>query len=128
MEPRRVDLDALLNAHAFIRLERPPSLWEVDVDDELFIRMLGEMIVVALLHHDVLAELTLNASNVTVGDDGPDGVGSGDYLAVSIKGPGQWEPDGEVDPRVDGTLRESRPRRRRPSPVGVVRLSSAARR
>ena len=93
MEPRRIDLDALLNAHAFMRVERPPQLWEVDVDDEPFIRMLGEMIVVGLLHHDVLAELTLNASNVTVGDDGPDGVAAGDYLAISIRAPGDWEAD-----------------------------------
>jgi hypothetical protein len=43
VEPRRIDLDALLNAHAFMRVERPPLLWEVDVDDEPFIRTLGEM-------------------------------------------------------------------------------------
>jgi len=98
MEPRRVDLDALLNAHAFMRLERPPSLWEVDIDDELFIRMFGEMIVVGLLHHDVLAELTLNASNVMVGEDGPDGVDSGDYVAISIRGPGEWEQDARWTP------------------------------
>jgi len=82
-----------MNAHAFMRVERPPVLWEVDVDDEPFIRMLGEMIVVGLLHHDVLAELTLNASNVTVDDDGPDGVAAGDYVAITIGGPGDWEPD-----------------------------------
>ena len=93
MEPRRIDLDALLNAHAFMRVERPPQLWEVDVDDEPFIRMLGEMIVVGLLHHDVLAELTLNASNVTVGDDGLEWVAAGDYLAISIRGRGDWEGD-----------------------------------
>jgi hypothetical protein len=98
LEPRRIDLDALLNAHAFMRVERPPSLWEVDVGDEPFIRMLGEMIVVGLLHHDVLAELTLNASNVTVGDDGLDGVGPGDYVAISIKGPGEWEQDARWTP------------------------------
>jgi len=98
LEPRRIDLDSLLNAHAFMRVERPPSLWEVDVDDEPFIRMLGEMIVVGLLHHDVLAELTLNASNVTVGDDGPDGVDSGDYVAISIEGPGEWEQDASWTP------------------------------
>ncbi|HWL91182.1 MAG TPA: hypothetical protein VNP90_07430, partial [Actinomycetota bacterium] len=91
MEPRRIDLDALMNAHAFMRVERPPVLWEVDVDDEPFIRMLGEMIVVGLLHHDVLAELTLNASNVTVDDDGPDG--AGDHVAITIGGPGDREPD-----------------------------------
>lgn len=33
VEPRRIDLDALLNAHAFMRVERPSQLWEVDVDD-----------------------------------------------------------------------------------------------
>ena len=93
MEPRRIDLDALLTAHAFMRVERPPELWRVDVDDEPFIRMLGELIVVGLLHHDALAELTLNASNVTIGDDGPDGVAPGDYVAVTIHGPGVWERD-----------------------------------
>ncbi len=93
MEPRRIDLEALLNAHAFMRVERPPALWEVDVDDEPFIRMLGEMIVIGLLHHDVLAELTLNASNVTVQDDAPAGVAAGDYVAITIQGPGGWEPD-----------------------------------
>ena len=93
MEPRRIDLHALLRAHAFMRVERPPELWEVDVDDEPFIRMLGEMIVVGLLHHDILADLTLNASNVTIGDDGPDGVAPGDYVAMTIHGPGAWEGD-----------------------------------
>ena len=98
VEPRRIDLDALLNAHAFMRVERPSQLWEVDVDDEPFIRMLGELIVVGLLHHDVLAELTLNASNVTVGDEGPVGVDAGDFVAISIKGPGTWEPDATWTP------------------------------
>lgn len=93
MEPRRIDLDALLTAHAFMRVERPPELWQVDVEDEPFIRMLGEMIVVGLLHHDVLADLTLNASNVTVGDEGPDGVAPGDYAAMTVRGPGAWEID-----------------------------------
>jgi hypothetical protein len=93
VEPRRIDLDALLTAHAFMRVERPPELWQVGVEDEPFIRMLGELIVVALLHHDVLAEVTLNAANVTIGDDGPDGVAPGDYVAVTIHGPGVWERD-----------------------------------
>jgi hypothetical protein len=76
-----------------MRVERPPVLWGVDVGDEPFIRMLGEMIVVALLHHDVLAELTLNVSNLTVGDDGPDGVAAGDYVAITIEAAGDWEAD-----------------------------------
>lgn len=93
VEPRRIDLDSLLNAHAFMRVERPPELWEVDVLDEPFIRMLGELIVVGLLHHDVLGELTLNVSNVVVGDDGPGGVDPGDHVAVTIRGGGDWRRD-----------------------------------
>jgi hypothetical protein len=93
VEPRRIDLDAVLRAHAFMRVERPPELWEVDVDDDVFIRMLGELIVVGLLHHDVLADLTLKASNVTVADDGPAGVAPGDHVAITIRGPGRWEAD-----------------------------------
>jgi hypothetical protein len=97
IEPRRIDLDALLNAHAFMIVERPPELWEVDTLDEPFIRMLGELIVVGLRHHDVLAELTLNASNVTA-DEPPDGVAAGDYVAITIRGPGAWERDGAWTP------------------------------
>ena len=93
MEPRRIDLDALLNAHAFMRVERPPLLWQVDVLDEPFIRMLGELIVVGLLHHDVLAELTLNASNVSGEGEPPEGVPAGDHVAITILGPGDWEQD-----------------------------------
>ena len=93
MEPRRIDLDSLLHAHAFMRVERPPELWEVDVLDDPFIRMLGELIVVGLRHHDVLGELTLNASNVSVEGDPPDGVATGDYVAITIGGPGGWERD-----------------------------------
>jgi hypothetical protein len=99
VEPRRIDLDALLTAHGFMRVERPIELWQVDVEDEPFIRMLGELIVVGLLHHDVLAELTLNASNVTVGDDASDGVAPGDYVAMSVRGPGAWEGDQTWTPR-----------------------------
>jgi hypothetical protein len=93
VEPRRIDLDALLNAHAFVRVERPPELWSVDVDDEPFIRMLGELIVVGLLHHEELAELTLNVSNVTVEQDEPDGPPVGGHVAVTIRGRGDWGPE-----------------------------------
>jgi hypothetical protein len=87
-----------------MRVERPPELWEVDVLDEPFVRMLGEMIVVGLLHHDVLAELTLNASNVTVDDEWTDGVVPGDYVAITVKGPGTWERDRTWSPAGVGPL------------------------
>jgi hypothetical protein len=98
VEPRRIDLEALLNAHAYMRVERPPLLWEVDVLDEPFIRMVGELIVVGLLHHDVLGELTLNASNVTAEGEAPDGVALGDYVAITVAGPGRWERDAAWTP------------------------------
>jgi hypothetical protein len=98
VEPRRIDLDALLNAHAFLRVERPPELWDVDALDEPFIRMLGELIVVGLLHHDVLAELTLNVNNVTVDEDGPAGVPTGDYIAITIRSRGDWQRDADWTP------------------------------
>jgi hypothetical protein len=93
VEPRRIDLDALLKAHAFMRVERPPELWEVDVLDEPFIRLVGELIVVGLRHHDVLAELTLNASNVVLAEDVPAGVPAGDHIAITVRGPGDWGPE-----------------------------------
>jgi hypothetical protein len=104
VEPRRIDLDALLNAHAFMRVERPPLLWQVDVLDEPFIRMLGELIVVGLLHHDVLAELTLNASNVSVEGEPPEGVPAGDYIAITILGPGDWRADAVWTPAATEPL------------------------
>ncbi len=43
-----MDLGPLLNAHAYLRVERPPELWEADVDDVPLVRVLGEMIATAL--------------------------------------------------------------------------------
>jgi hypothetical protein len=93
VEPRRIDLDALLKAHAFMRVERPPELWEVDLLDEPFIRLVGELLVVGLRHHDVLAELTLNASKVVLAEDVPAGVPAGDHIAITVRGPGDWGPE-----------------------------------
>jgi hypothetical protein len=81
-----------------MRVERPPLLWDVDVLDEPFIRLLGELIVVGLLHHDVLGELTLSASNVTFEGEPPDGVALGDYVAITVLGPGDWERDAAWTP------------------------------
>ena len=89
--------DEILTAHGFMRTERPPLMWEVDTDDERFIPMLSEMIVVGLNVGNELAELTLAVSNVTVEeDDDPEEtpwVEPGDYVAVTVKGPGRWSDD-----------------------------------
>jgi hypothetical protein len=92
-----MDLGPLLNAHAFLRVERGPSLWEADVDDEKLIRTLGEMIAAALVRGSDLAEVTLRANNVTVEAD-PDPEARavpepGDYVALTILGGGDWNPE-----------------------------------
>jgi hypothetical protein len=90
--------DEILTAHGFMRTERPPLMWEADTDDERFIPLLGEMIVVGLNAGNELAQLTLAVSNVTVeeDDDEPEEtpwVEPGDYVAVTVRGPGRWSDD-----------------------------------
>ena len=92
-----MDLGPLLNAHAFLRVERPPALWDADVDDEKLIRTLGEMISAALVRGSELADVTLRAANVTVeSDPDPEARAApepGDYVAVTILGGGDWSPE-----------------------------------
>lgn len=95
-------LDALLRAHGFMRVERPPQLWEADTDDERFIPLLGEMIAASLSRGGKLEELTLNASNVTVAppDHGDESAGppAGDYVAVTVRGRVAWDAEAVWEP------------------------------
>jgi hypothetical protein len=86
-------LDAVLRAHGFLRVERPPHLWELDAEDGPFLRLLGELIVAGLVRGTPLEELVLNVSNVTVQEDGLGGLASGDYVALTIRGRGSWAPE-----------------------------------
>jgi hypothetical protein len=89
-----VKLDAWLRAHAFMRVERPPRLWEIDVaDDRPFVRLLGELIALGLVRGSPLEELVLNASNVTVEPGTLAEVPPGDYVALSVRGRGDWSPE-----------------------------------
>jgi hypothetical protein len=102
--------DAYLRAHAFKQVERPPSLWEIDAQDEPFLRVLGEMIAVGLGRGNELSDLVLNVSNVTVEPDAADdrGLAAGDYVAISVQGQGDWEPDERWSagaPRAKGWIR-----------------------
>jgi len=88
------ELDGLLNAHAYLRVERPPSLWTPQSELEPFVRMLGELIVVGLLRNgDVLGELTLNVSNVVVEPASAGLMPAGAFVAVTIRGRGDWSPE-----------------------------------
>ena len=61
------ELEGLLRAHSFLKVELPPELWEPDAELEPFIRALGEMIAAGLVRNgQELGEITLNVSNVVV--------------------------------------------------------------
>lgn len=93
-------LEALLRAHGFMRVERPPELWQADTDDAHLIPLLGEMIAASLARGGVLEELTLNASNVSVPDD-PEGAGdppAGEFVAITVRGRVAWEADATWTP------------------------------
>ncbi len=88
-----MQLEALLRAHSFLRVERPPVLWEIDAEDVPFVRALGEMIAASLGRGNGLADLVLNVANVTVedpGDDSGEEPRPGDYVAFTVKGRGDW--------------------------------------
>ncbi len=59
-------LGPLLRAHAFLKVERPPELWEADTEDVRFVPLLGEMIAASLAGGVELADLTLNVANIVV--------------------------------------------------------------
>ena len=90
-------LEPLLRAHEFMRIERPPELWEPDTEDVRFLPLLGEMIAAGLTGGASLGDLTLNASNVVVEPDDDPCVrvpAQGEYVAITLKGPADFGPDG----------------------------------
>ena len=89
-----MDIEPYLQSHAFLRVERPPELWEVDCSEQAFLGVLGELIVAGLLRGNALGDLLLNVSNVVVEDDAPGGAPPhGWFVALSISGAGDWEPE-----------------------------------
>jgi hypothetical protein len=87
-----VDLGPVLRAHAFLRVERPFTLWPAEVDDVALIRLLGETIAFALSRGTELGDVALRAANVTVEhDDAP--VPAADYVTLEIEGVGDWAPE-----------------------------------
>jgi hypothetical protein len=105
------ELEGILNSHAFLRVERPPMLWETEVDLEAFIRALGEMIAAGLARNgQELSEITLNVSNVTVEPETAGPMPAGGFVAVTIRSGGDWSPETTWDPAAshdgshDGSL------------------------
>jgi len=90
------ELEAILRAHRFLHVERPPRLWSIETDEEPFIAMLGEMLALALgpaIREGLdVGDLTLNVANVVADDD--TGIAPpGEYVAVTVRSPGAWPPD-----------------------------------
>src|SRR5215470_19805294 len=87
-------LDGIVRAHEFMHIERPPVLWEADTQDEVFIRLLGEMIAFALERSADVSTLTLSVANVVVDlDAARERMPAGEYLAVTVRGPGSGTPE-----------------------------------
>jgi hypothetical protein len=90
-EEADVNLEPLVRAHAFLRIERPPEIWEADTDDTRFVPLLGEMIAAGLAGGAPLRELTLNVANIeSAGPEHEDGgdlhAPAGRFVGVTISG------------------------------------------
>jgi hypothetical protein len=97
------ELEGILNAHAFLKVERPPVLWDPDAELVPFIRALGEMIAAALVRNGhKLAAITLNVSNVTVEPDAAGPMPPGDFVAVTIASEGDWRPEATWEASGEG--------------------------
>jgi hypothetical protein len=98
--------DALLRAHAFVRVQRPPEIWEAETDDERFIPLLGELLAAVVSRGVPLHEVTLLVSNVSVEASDDDEVHSpplGDYVAVTVSGAVDLGPDETWTPTAKGS-------------------------
>jgi hypothetical protein len=95
----RVDLVPYLRAHSFLRVEWPPALWDADCDDELLIRLTGELIAAALARGNELDAVGLRANNVVVTDAGVPA--PGEYVALTVDGAGDWGSEITWNPRAE---------------------------
>jgi hypothetical protein len=97
----RIDADelaALLRAHGYLTVERPPQLWGlITTGLEPFVRALGESIAAGLLRNaNDLGSLTLSVANVVDEE-------RAEFVAVSVRGTGSWT-DAHWQPGSDRIL------------------------
>lgn len=98
-----IDTGAVLRAHDYMQIERPPLLWDLSAEPEAFFRLFGEMISRGLTRGSELGELTLKADNIVIGPDGP--ADPGEYVGITVLGAGDWSPE-QIFP-LDSTTDES---------------------
>jgi hypothetical protein len=98
-----LDLGPYLRAHSYLRVERPFTLWHVEVDDVALIRLTGELLAATLGRGNELGDIVLRASNVTIADDDSPSR-AGDYVALTIEGAGDWSPEVSWTPASEGVV------------------------
>jgi hypothetical protein len=86
-------LHSVLCAHDLMRVERPPELWRIHAEDGRLIPLLDEMVAFALSRGNVLGKLILHAANVVIENAGPNNIPSGEFVAISVVGKGDWGPE-----------------------------------
>jgi hypothetical protein len=88
------ELGALLRAHPFLRVERPPELWGLHAELEPLVGMLGELFAAALARNGgALGDVTLGVATVVVEPDAAGFVPAGEYVALTVGGAGDWRPE-----------------------------------
>jgi nucleoside phosphorylase len=93
-----IDLVPYLKANGFLRLDYPPRLWQVDVDDVALVRMMGAMIAAALARGAALGDVYMRANNVEADVDAddeqhPGSVPPGHFVALTVESTGDWRPE-----------------------------------
>jgi hypothetical protein len=80
-----MNIEPYLAGYAFMQVERPLLLWEIEAEEEPFVRLVGEMIAVGLGRRNDLADLVLSAANVTVPPEAAgDRLPAGDYVGITF--------------------------------------------
>ena len=79
-----IDIEALIRAHPYINIERPPEVWQPDSDDALFIRFFGELLAAILARNGgKLANVTVGISNVVVEPTTAGPIPQGEFVAIT---------------------------------------------
>lgn len=101
-----MQLEPILRALAPMKIVRPPLLWEADTEHVSLLALLREITAAAVSTGVPLERVTLQASNTVFEDPGdeeepiiPD---PGEYVAVTVSGPGRLGPDETWHPEARG--------------------------
>ncbi|MGE0353401.1 MAG: hypothetical protein AB7Q69_09190 [Gemmatimonadales bacterium] len=97
----------VLRTHASLRVEAPPAPWEAHSDEVALLTLLDGLVAAALGSGSTRTDLVLGVANVVVeADQDTDGELTtpppGEYVAVTLTGPGSWSSDWTWLPSLAG--------------------------